>query len=163
MNIKYGTLSTYVYYMTNHEHNSRPGHIYEIQRKIRLHGALDPADPQTRDIIGPDLFDSATQNGILFYPSDAYFVHNTIHTDNVYKILPHDPCFAAIFEDYMVEKIIVNYEYFLNKTNPTPRVRRALICVIADAMNFKSATDPYFVKQLSTDRPFIERWFEKIR
>ena len=180
MNIKYGTLTEYVYYLEQYNdvlnrHNRDAtmrfitdnkrimNKMRKLQRQILSSGALDPADPHTCAIIGNDLYLPATQNGILFYPNDVKYIHNTIHTDNVYRILPQNPYFAAQSGDYMVEKMIVNYEYFLDKTNPPTCTKRALICAIADLMEFMTATDPNFRKQLAEDRPFIQRWFEKIR
>ena len=180
MNIKYGTLTEYVYYLERYndilkkrDRNAKARFladnkhtmdtIRKLQRQILSSGALDPADPLTRTTIGEDLYLPATQNGILFYPHDAEYIHNTIHTDNVYRILPQNPYIAAQSGDYMVKKMIVNYEYFLDKTNPPTCTKRALICVIGDLMNFMIATDPNFRKQLAIDRPFIQRWFEKIR
>lgn len=135
----------------------------DLQRKIIASGALDPADPQTRDTIGADLYDIATRNGILFYPDDVKYIHNVVHTDNVYRILPPSTHLTPHFSDYMVEKIIVNYEYFLDETTPPACTKRALICAIGELMDFMTATDPKFKKQLANDRPFIQRWFEKIR
>ena len=126
MNIKYGTLTEYVYYLERYndilkkrDRNAKARFladnkhtmdtIRKLQRQILSSGALDPADPLTRTTIGEDLYLPATQNGILFYPHDAEYIHNTIHTDNVYRILPQNPYIAAQSGDYMVKKMIVNY------------------------------------------------------
>ena len=177
MNIKYGTLIDYEYVMTHYcaipaSCVSANKHIKQsiaaarkLQQQILAAGALDPANPQTRDIIGEDLYDIATHNGILFYPDAAKYIHNTIHTDNVYRILPKNPYVAALNPngDYMVEKMIVNYEYFLDETNPPINTKRALICVIGDLIDFMTTPGKNFRNQLAFDRPFIQRWFEKIR
>lgn len=180
MNIKYGTLTEYVYYqecykdtLEKQDHNATMRFIAankhiikpmrKLQRQILSSGALDPADPQTSTTIGEDLYLPATQNGILFYPDDVKYIHNTIHTDNVYRILPKNPYFAVQSSDYMVEKMIVNYEYFLDKTNPPSSTKRALICVIGSLIDFMTSINPQFKKQLANDRYFIERWFEKVR
>lgn len=180
MQIKFGTLTDYTYFIQRYEFlvkqkNSftlarfvaeNPGKLRllrDFQQKILKSGALDPANPNTKTLVGGDLYETATQNGILFYPNDVEYIHNTIHTDNIYRILPKNNGLSLYNSTYIIEKIIVNYEYFLDKTNPPTSTKRALICAIADLMNFMTALNPDFRKQLANDRPFIQRWFEKIR
>ena len=176
MRIRYGTLIEYNYRMQQYadlveKHDqgaiahflSKNAKFIELQQEIKTSGALDPADPQTCDIIGEDLYYPATRNGILFYSNDTKYIHNTIQTDNVYKILPKNFYVAAQSGAYILTKMIVNYEYFLDNTNPPPSTKYALIYAIGELTDYMTQLQPNFHQQLSQDRHFIQRWFEKIR
>ena len=181
MHIQYGTLTEYTQFMQQYDflvsqkkyttlayflgQNPKKLHImHGIRQKILRLGALDPADPHTRALIGNDLYEIPTQNGVLFYPKDVTYIHNVIHTDNIYRILPKNIYSSTIDSRYMGEKLIVNYEYFLNKTNPPQSTKQALICIIANLVNIIAPDNPLkFHKKLDFDRIFIERWFEKLR
>lgn len=181
MEIKYGTLTDYAYFMQHYDRLKKnnivalahflaknPGKLrimYELKQNILSSGALDPADFRTKSLVGDDLYETATQNGILFYPKDIQYIHNIIHNDNIYRILPKNNQLDILYgNNYMIEKLVINYEYFLDHTNPPQSTRRALICAVSDLVNLAAPDDAQkFHKQLNFDRPFIERWFERIR
>ena len=182
MKIRYGTLTDYTYCIKQHEHlvnqsdsdalnkfyahvsPSKISNMYDLRRDILAAGALDPADPQTQKIIGPDLYEIPTQYGILFYPTDVQFINNVIRTDNIYRLLPQTPYFPVVCDDYVSKKIILNYEYFLDNANPPKSTSMALTCIIGYAINIIAPDNPHnFRKQLNHDRIFIERWFDKVR
>ena len=181
MHIKYGTLIEYTQFMQQYDYLSNqkkygalayflgqnPEKLWimrDLRQQILQSGALDPADTNTQTLIGSDLYEASTQNGVLFYPPDVAYIHNVIHTDNIYRILPKNIYVSAMNSRYIGEKLIVNYEYFLNKTNPPPATRQALICIIANLVNIIAPDGAArFYKQLNFNRIFIERWFEKLR
>ena len=182
MQIKYGTLTDYAYFIQKYESLVKQKNSFalarfiaenpenlrtlrDFQQKILKSGALDPANPATKNLVGSDLYETATQNGILFYPKDIKYIHNIIRNDNIYRILPKNNQLDILYgNNYMIEKLIVNYEYFLGNTNPPQSTRRAIICAVGDLVNLAAPEDVHkFHRQLNFDRPFIERWFEKIR
>jgi hypothetical protein len=138
----------------------------DLQKHIKTTGALDPANPALQRIINnDDLYYTAMSSGILFYPDDVEYIHNIILTDNIYRILPNNMWKFSSSDEYcyISKKWIVNYEYFLDCTNPPTGARRAILCMIGRNIHEATQLNPHFRKELFADRPFIERWFEKIR